>query len=109
MRFIELFRIAAEALQKNKVRSLLTMLGIIIGVSAVIIMISISAGTEATIKEQIEGLGTNLLYVRSSFSRGGSRSMGPTEGGLIYDDAWAIQDQVVGVSGVVVDQSSSHR
>ncbi len=107
MRFIELFRIAAEALQKNKVRSLLTMLGIIIGVSAVIIMISISAGTEATIKEQIEGLGTNLLYVRSSFSRGGSRSMGPTEGGLIYDDAWAIQDQVVGVSGVVVDQSST--
>lgn len=107
MRFIELFRIAAEALQKNKVRSLLTMLGIIIGVSAVIIMISISAGTEATIKEQIEGLGSNLLYVRSSFSRGGSRAMSPIEGGLVYDDAWAVQEQVSGVIGVVVDQSSS--
>ncbi len=107
MRFFELFRIAAEALQKNKVRSLLTMLGIIIGVSAVIIMISISAGTEATIKEQIEGLGSNLLYVRSSFSRSGSRAMGPMEGGLVYEDAWAIQEQVSGVAGVVVDQSST--
>ncbi len=107
MKPIELFRIAAEALQKNKVRSLLTMLGIIIGVSAVIIMVAISAGTEATIKEQIEGLGSNLLYVRGSFSRGGNRAMGPMEGGLVYDDAWAIQDQVSGVTGVVVDQSSS--
>jgi putative ABC transport system permease protein len=107
MKPIELLRIASEALQKNKVRSLLTMLGIIIGVSAVIIMIAISAGTEATIKEQIEGLGTNLLYVRGGFAMGGNRSVGPSSGGLVYDDAWAIQDQVSGVIGVVVDQSTS--
>lgn len=107
MKPIELFRIAAEALQKNKVRSLLTMLGIIIGVSAVIIMVAISAGTEATIKDQIEGLGSNLLYVRGSFSRGGNRAMGPAAGGLVYDDAWAIQDQIKGVGGVVVDQGTS--
>ena len=52
MRISELLRIAWEALFKNKVRSFLTMLGIVIGVAAVIVMISISAGTEASIRDQ---------------------------------------------------------
>ena len=56
---------------RNKVRSLLTMLGVIIGVAAVIIMIAISAGTEATISDQIEGLGSNLVFIQASFGRGG--------------------------------------
>ena len=67
----EAIRIAWEAILKNKIRSFLTMLGIIIGVAAVIIMVAISAGTEATIQEQITSLGSNLLFVQSSFSRGG--------------------------------------
>ena len=71
MKLSEVIRIAWEAIVKNKVRSFLTMLGIIIGVSAVIIMVAISAGTEATIQEQITSLGSNLLFVQSSFSRGG--------------------------------------
>jgi putative ABC transport system permease protein len=98
-------QIAWKGLNRNKLRSLLTMLGVIIGVSAVIIMVSVSTGTEATIKEQIEGLGTNLLFVQASFSRGGP-GQGPQEGGLVYDDAFAIAE-VSGVRGVVVEQGSS--
>ena len=105
MQPVEVLRIAWEAVAKNKVRSLLTMLGIIIGVAAVIIMIAISAGTEATISDQITSLGSNLIYVTSSFSR-----MGPgmaSSGGLIYDDATAIAEQISGVKGVVVEQDAS--
>ncbi len=101
----EALRIAWEAILKNKIRSFLTMLGIIIGVAAVIIMVAISAGTEATIQEQITSLGSNLIFVQSSFSRGGPGQ--PPTGGLVYDDAAAIQDGVNGVVSVVVEQNSS--
>src|SRR5512147_2450296 len=102
----EAMRIAWEAILKNKIRSFLTMLGIIIGVGAVIIMVAISAGTEATIQEQITSLGSNLLFVQSSFTRGGPGE-GPASGGLIYDDATAIQDEISGVAAVVVEQNTS--
>ncbi len=109
MRPIEIIRIAWEAIGKNKVRSLLTMLGIIIGVSAVIIMVSISAGTEKTIEEQITSLGSNLIFVTPSFSRsmpsrGGFGVM--MSGGLVYDDAFAIAE-LSNVGGVVVEQNST--
>ncbi|MCB0117570.1 MAG: ABC transporter permease [Anaerolineales bacterium] len=87
MKPLEALSIAWEAILKNKVRSFLTMLGIIIGVSAVIIMVAISAGTEATIQEQITSLGSNLVFVQSSFSRGGPGQQ--QQGGLVYDDAAA--------------------
>jgi putative ABC transport system permease protein len=106
MKPLKVIKIAWLALLKNKIRSLLTMLGIIIGVAAVIIMIAISAGTEAAIQEQITGLGSNLIYVSGSMSRMGPGSS-QTDGGLVYDDAFAISDQVVGVKGVVVEQNSS--
>jgi putative ABC transport system permease protein len=101
----EAMRIAWEAILKNKVRSVLTMLGIIIGVAAVIIMIAISAGTEATISEQITSLGSNLVFVQGSFTRGGPGQ--PPQGGLTFDDATAIQEGVNGVVSVVVEQYSS--
>ena len=53
---------------RNKLRSLLTMLGVIIGVAAVIIMIAVSAGTEATIADQINSLGANLIFVQPDSS-----------------------------------------
>jgi putative ABC transport system permease protein len=109
MRPLEIVRIAWEAIGKNKVRSLLTMLGIIIGVSAVIIMVSISAGTEKTIEEQITSLGSNLIFVTSSFSRS-MPSRGEfgamLSGGLVYDDAFAIA-KLSNVKGVVVEQNST--
>jgi len=108
MKLTEVIRIAWEAILKNKVRSLLTMLGIIIGVAAVIIMVAISAGTEATIQEQITSLGSNLLFVQSSFSRAGPPGAGgAASGGLVFDDAAAIAEGVPGVKAVVVEQQSS--
>jgi putative ABC transport system permease protein len=111
MNLTELLRLAWESITGSKMRSLLTMLGIIIGVASVIIMISISAGTEASIEEQITGLGSNLVYVTTSFSRIGARMGAPggglPEGGLVFDDAFAIAEQVNGVAAVVVEQSSS--
>jgi putative ABC transport system permease protein len=101
-------QIAWQGLARNKLRSLLTMLGVIIGVAAVIIMIAISAGTEASIREQITSLGSNLIYVRSGLMRGfpgrGSTSSG---GGLTFDDANAIRDNIDGIAGYVVEMSSS--
>ncbi len=112
MRPIEVLRIAWEAIGKNKVRSLLTMLGIVIGVAAVIIMIAVSAGTKATISDQITSLGTNLIFISSGFSRGSvTFSSGGlvmrSSGGLVYDDATSIADQVNGVKSVVVEQQAT--
>ena len=101
----EVLRVAWESIAKNTVRAMLTMLGIIIGVGAVIIMIAISAGTEATITEQITSLGSDLVFVQSSVAR--SRPGQESSGGLVFDDAAAIEDSVSGVVSVVVEQSSS--
>ena len=105
MKWREILRVAAEAIWKNSVRSMLTMLGVIIGVAAVIVMVAVSAGTEATIQEEITSLGTNLLFVQSSFARGGLGS-NPNQG-LVFDDATAIAEQVKGVAGVVVEQNAA--
>lgn len=104
----EVIKIAWKSLTSNKLRSILTMLGVIIGVAAVIMMISISAGTEATIAERINGLGSNLLFINQSFSRSGP-NQGPQNqrGGLVYSDVAAIRDGISGVAGVSVEQQSS--
>ncbi|MBC8508777.1 MAG: ABC transporter permease [Anaerolineales bacterium] len=106
MKLEKIIKIASQGLVRNKLRSLLTMLGVIIGVSAVIIMIAISAGTEAMISDQITSLGTNLVFVQANFSRGGFGGEA-NSGGLVYDDAFAIADGVSGVQAVVVEQQSS--
>ena len=106
MSLSEFIRLAWESISGNKLRSLLTMLGIIIGVASVIIMIGISAGTEAAIEEQITDLGSNLVFVTQNFSRGGPAAF-RQGGGLVYDDASAIADNVNGVVAVVVEQPST--
>ncbi len=106
MNVSEILKIAIKSLTANKLRSILTMLGVIIGVAAVIVMISISAGTEATIAEKINGLGSNLLFINQAFTRGGP-GQGNQRGGLVYSDVAAIRDQVPGVAGVSVEQQSS--
>jgi len=105
MKFTEMLRVALEGLTTNKVRSLLTMLGVIIGVAAVIIMMAVSAGTEATIAEQINSLGANLIFVSASMTRAGPG--GPPQSTLVYDDDEAIASQVPGVVGMTVEQRSS--
>jgi putative ABC transport system permease protein len=108
MSFLEVLKIAWKSLTSNKLRSLLTMLGVIIGVAAVIMMIAISAGTEATISEAINGLGSNLVFINSAITRGGpGQGSQNQQGGLIYDDVTAIRQQINGIAGVSVEQQTS--
>jgi putative ABC transport system permease protein len=105
MNLSEILKVAWEGVVVNKVRSLLTMLGVIIGVAAVIIMVAVSAGTEASIADQINSLGANLIFVTGGFGRGrmpGGQSAGPS---LVYDDAVAISE-LGGVNSVAVEQSA---
>ena len=106
MNIVEILRISWEAIGKNKVRSLLTMLGIIIGVSAVIMAIAVSNGTAATIRDQITSLGSNLIFITPNFTRNGPQG-GPDTGGLVFSDAGAIQQQVPNVAGVSVEQGTT--
>jgi putative ABC transport system permease protein len=102
----EVLNAAWKSIASNKSRSLLTMLGVIIGVAAVIVMMSISAGTEAEISEAITGLGSNLIYIRpAAVTRGGPGMAGGST--LVYDDVWAIRDEIEGVEGVSVEQDTT--
>src|SRR6187549_823206 len=90
-------RIAMKAIQRNKVRSSLTMLGVIIGVASVIAMIALGSGARASIDEQIQSQGTNVIYVSAgSFGRGA----GAVRGGagsittLTIEDARALAVEV---------------
>jgi putative ABC transport system permease protein len=109
MNYREIVLSAWKSILSNKLRSILTMLGVIIGVAAVIMMIAIGAGTEATIAESINGLGSNLIFISESFNRGGPNE-GPSNqrGGLKYADAAAIKEQIKGIAGVAVEQASSN-
>jgi putative ABC transport system permease protein len=98
------FKVAWEGLTLNKVRSFLTMLGVIIGVAAVIIMLSVSAGAEAEIADQINSLGANLVMVMPSMSRGGFGQGAGRMSALSYDDIGAIAENVTGVNGVSAEQ-----
>ena len=65
MKIRNVLRIAFVAIRRNSVRSALTMLGVIIGVASVIAMISLGSGARASIDEQIQAQGTNVIYVSS--------------------------------------------
>jgi len=81
-------RIAIRALRVNKLRSSLTMLGIIIGVAAVIAMVGVGAGAQARVAEQIQSLGSNLIIARSgSVTAGGVRIGSGSQLTLTEDDA----------------------
>ncbi len=99
MKLSEIFDTAWEGLTLNKVRSFLTTLGVIIGVASVIIMLAVSAGAEAAIADQINGLGANLIIVAPIRGVPGA---GRT---LLLDDALAIEKQVVGITGVSAEQA----
>ncbi len=71
MNWIEFITVSVASLHANKVRSLLTMLGIIIGVAAVITMISLGQGAKKAVADRLEAMGTNLLYIRSGAPRRG--------------------------------------
>jgi putative ABC transport system permease protein len=100
-RLIASLHIALRALVVNKMRSGLTMLGIIIGVGAVIAMIAVGSGAKQRIEEQIASMGSNLLMIESgSSTSGGSRMGAGTTATLTVDDAKAIETEIPGVKYV---------
>jgi putative ABC transport system permease protein len=101
MRFTNTLRVALRALRRNTMRSILTALGIIIGVAAVITMVSIGNGAKAKVEAQVAALGQNLITVMpGSFSSGGMRSgfgFSPT---LTPEDFEAIAADIADIDGV---------
>ncbi len=101
MKVLNILVSAFRALQRNKMRSFLTMLGIIIGVAAVIAMLAIGQGAEYSVKEQIAALGTNVLMVFPGAQRqGGVRFAAGSAVTLTEDDAKAIERDCPAVSYV---------
>ena len=75
MNFLESFNIALDSLQSNKLRAVLTMLGIIIGVAAVILMVGIGRGAQVSVENQIRSMGTNVMFITpGSSNQGGVRT-----------------------------------
>jgi putative ABC transport system permease protein len=92
------FRLALRALLRNKLRSFLTMLGIIIGVSAVIAMVAIGEGAKAQVEKSFAAMGTSLLIVMpGSSTAGGARGGFGSQPTLTWDDLKAIQTEVSSV------------
>src|SRR5262245_52817377 len=88
-------RIALRALRINKLRSVLTMLGIVIGVGAVITMVAVGSGAQARVAEQIQSLGSNMIIVLSGSANAGGVRMGSgSQLTITEDDAWAIQREL---------------
>jgi putative ABC transport system permease protein len=95
------FKISFRALRVNKMRSALTMLGIIIGVGAVITMLAVGTGASDRISQQMSSMGSNLLIVMPGSSTAGGLRMGSgTQSTLTMDDAEAIASQCPAVSDV---------
>jgi putative ABC transport system permease protein len=98
-----IIRVAFRALVRNKMRAALTMLGIIIGVSAVIAMVSIGQGAQASVQAQIESIGTNLLFVSAGAQNVGGVRSGTGDSGtntFTVEDLDAIKREVPSVSMV---------
>jgi len=106
MLFAEVIRVALAAIGANKLRSLLTMLGIVIGVAAVITMVALGTGAQRAVQEQIDALGTNVLTVRAGQSmhrgaRGGSSAK------LTVDEALTVNSAADAIAAVAPEMSSN--
>jgi len=101
MNLLVIFRVAIRALGRNKARSALTMLGIVIGVGAVIAMVSIGQGAQASVQEQIANVGTNLLFLRAGSQNVGGVQTGTDDSGsrsLKVEDIEAIRREIPSVA-----------
>ncbi len=105
MKSVKTIKIAVQSIMKNRMRSLLTSLGIIIGVCSVIVMVAIGEGSQKKIEENIASMGTNLIMVRRPSFRDKNVSMGTaSRNTLTTDDIEALKtgsDNIIGVSGSV--------
>jgi len=98
--------LAMREIMRHKLRSFLTVLGIVIGVAAVVTMVTLGKGATAAVAQQISALGANILQIRpgQGFGRGGG---GPQAPDFDMDDVTAIQDQVAGVRAVAPQAQAS--
>ncbi len=105
---IKLFKTALTALRVNIMRSTLTMLGIIIGVAAVIVMVALGAGAQQEVDDQIESLGGNLFILMGSFRRmGGATTGAGSVQRLTVDQADMLEDSLDSVEIVAPEQSQN--
>ena len=93
MRLFEIFWVALRGISGNKLRSFLTMLGVVMGVGSVITLISIGEGVRTSISEQIQGLGSNLVFVTPGTGTAGTNisTLGGSTSELSYEDALAVE------------------
>jgi putative ABC transport system permease protein len=103
MKLFNLIRIAFKALQRNKLRAFLTMLGIIIGVAAVIAMVAIGQGSKQSIQDQLSSMGSNMITIRPNSNQtvgGGARLDASSLQTLTVEDIKAIQSQATNITAV---------
>ncbi|HUX59147.1 MAG TPA: ABC transporter permease [Bacteroidales bacterium] len=101
MNYSNLFRIAVRALIRNKLRAILTMLGIIIGVASVIAMLAIGEGSKVNITKEMSNMGTNMVMVMPNMQRRGGVSLRASSSmALKYSDVEVIRNEAVFVSAV---------
>ena len=100
------FILAVRSISRHKLRSFLTTLGIIIGVAAVVTMVTLGKATTAAVQQQISALGTNILQIRpgQGFGRGGG---GPRPPDFEQEDVDAVKQQIAGVAAVAPQAQSS--
>lgn len=108
--FNESIKMALDGMVSNKLRTFLTLLGIIIGVGAVIAMVSLGFGVKENIKENISKLGSNLLMVSSGGRTASGARLAAGEGArLTFDDMQAIAKQVDGIAGISASVNTSYQ
>ena len=104
-----LFKVASQSILKNKMRTLLTMLGIVIGIGSVIVMVAVGNGAQSQIEAQIQGLGTNMIVVTpGSTSQGGASQGAGTFNRLTVEDADKLKAEgttLAAVSPVIVTRT----
>ena len=107
MLFGEILNVALSALRANKLRSLLTMLGIVIGVGAVIAMVALGTGAQKAVNERISALGTTLLTVNPGQQRGQGVVIADQQAKLTLEDAKAIEERSTNIIAVQPEMSRS--
>jgi putative ABC transport system permease protein len=107
MRAGQVFKISIKGLGTNRLRSALTMLGVVIGVTAVVSLLSIGRGSQAAITSSIESMGTNLLFIRpGATTEDGVRQASGTASTLTLEDAEVIAEQITTVAAVAPQTSA---
>jgi putative ABC transport system permease protein len=101
MNYSNLLKIAGRALVRNKLRAILTMLGIIIGVASVIAMLAIGEGSKKSIRDQMSSMGTNMIMIMPNMQRRGGVSLGSSNSMVLkYSDVVALRNESNSISQI---------